>query len=166
VTNDDTSERPLVKPRRARRSDGVRSDAAILEAAARLFLERGYDAVSMDDIGGAAGLARQTVYNRFRDKEDVFAATIERHWANWGWEPIAHLAWLHGEGRLLCPRPDIAAGEFFGLVQEFCVWPKVMGLTDSLALTPPTNTMIDEAIATFMARYGAEYGDTVGTMSI
>jgi hypothetical protein len=67
---------------------------------------------------------------------------------------IAHLDWLHGQGRLRCPRPDIAAGQFVGLVQEFCVWPKVMGLTDSLALTPPVETVIDEAIATFMARYG------------
>jgi AcrR family transcriptional regulator len=215
--NDDSADRPLIKPHRAPRSDGLRSDAAILEAAARLFLERGYDAVSMDDIGGAAGLTRQTVYNRFKDKEGVFAAAIERHWANWGRDPqvaqvsphdpietqlravarsivafsderqlafqkmiiaesrrdptlgeaafkagkgaymrrfIAHLAWLHGEGRLHCPRPDIAAGQFVGLVQEFCVWPQVMGLTHSLALTPPTDTVIDEAIATFMARYG------------
>jgi len=214
---DDTAEPPLAAPRRAGRSDAARSDAAIVEAATALFLERGYDAVSMDDIARAAGLTRQTVYNRFGDKESVFAATIERHWATWGREPriaevsphdpvetqlravarsivafsderqlafqkmiiaesrrdptlgeaafqagkgaymsrfVAHLAWLHGQGRLRCPRPDIAAGQFVGLVQEFCVWPKVMGLTHSLRLAPPADTVIDEAIATFMARYG------------
>ncbi len=43
---------------------------------------------------------------------------------------------------------------FVGLVREFCVWSKVMGLAHSLGLTPPVETVIDEAIATFMARYG------------
>jgi AcrR family transcriptional regulator len=215
--NEGVVEPPPVTPRRASRSDALRSEAAILEAAADLFLERGYDGVSVDDVARAAGVTRQTVYNRFRDKRGLFAETIERHWTNWGRGPrveevspadpvetqlravaraivaftderqlalqkliiaearrdpalgeaafkagkgahmsrfIAHLTWLHGEGRLCCPRPDIAAGQFVGLVQEFCVWPKVMGLTDSLGLMPPADTVIDEAIATFMARYG------------
>ena len=40
------------------------SRGAIIEAAARLFLERGFGSVSMDDLAKAAGVARRTLYNQ------------------------------------------------------------------------------------------------------
>src|SRR5499425_2716386 len=45
---------------------------AIVEAAARLFLERGFGSVSMDELAAAAGLARRTLYNQFASKEEIF----------------------------------------------------------------------------------------------
>lgn len=56
------------------------SPSTILDAAQRLFLERGFDGVSLDQVGKAAGLTRQTVYNRFGSKEAVFRAVVDRHW--------------------------------------------------------------------------------------
>ncbi|MEJ8546411.1 TetR/AcrR family transcriptional regulator [Brevibacillus borstelensis] len=41
----------------------------ILEAAGRLFAERGYDAVTMREIAKAAGCSHTTIYIYFKDKE-------------------------------------------------------------------------------------------------
>ncbi len=48
------------------------SRQAIVEAAQRLFLERGFGAVSMDELAAAAGVARRTLYNQFSSKEEIF----------------------------------------------------------------------------------------------
>src|SRR3954466_5347804 len=48
------------------------SREAIVEAAQRLFLERGFGAVSMDELAEAAGVARRTLYNQFASKEEIF----------------------------------------------------------------------------------------------
>ncbi|MFZ5616408.1 MAG: TetR/AcrR family transcriptional regulator [Pseudomonadota bacterium] len=52
-------------------------EAAIIEAARATFLAHGYDAASMDQIALAASVSKRTVYNRFRSKEELFAAAIE-----------------------------------------------------------------------------------------
>lgn len=51
--------------------------AAILAAARGLFLERGYDAVTIRDVIRRTDLASGTFYNYFRTKEEVFRALIE-----------------------------------------------------------------------------------------
>jgi len=48
------------------------SREAIVEAAERLFLQRGFGSVSMDELAEAAGLARRTLYNQFASKEEIF----------------------------------------------------------------------------------------------
>ena len=47
------------------RADAQRSEDAILAAARTLFLDAGYDGVNLDRVAEAAGVSRQTVYNRF-----------------------------------------------------------------------------------------------------
>jgi TetR/AcrR family transcriptional regulator of autoinduction and epiphytic fitness len=51
---------------------------AIVEAAERLFLERGFGAVSMDELAEAAGVARRTLYNQFSSKEEIFREMLRR----------------------------------------------------------------------------------------
>src|SRR5271155_53601 len=51
---------------------------AIVEAAVRLFLERGFGAVSMDELAEAAGVARRTLYNQFTSKEEIFREMLLR----------------------------------------------------------------------------------------
>ena len=51
-------------------------EAAIIEGARKTFLARGFDAASMDQIALRAGVSKRTVYNRFRSKEELFAAAI------------------------------------------------------------------------------------------
>lgn len=50
--------------------------AAILDAAKQLFVEMGYQGVSMDQIAAAAGVSKLTVYSHFGDKETLFSAAI------------------------------------------------------------------------------------------
>jgi len=54
----------------------------LLEAACKLFLEDGYDAVSMQQIAEAAGMTKGAPYYHFRNKDDlfmqVFVLSIER----------------------------------------------------------------------------------------
>jgi AcrR family transcriptional regulator len=48
------------------------------EAAMALFIERGYDAVTVADIAQRAGLTKRTFFNHFADKREViFAAADE-----------------------------------------------------------------------------------------
>ena len=45
---------------------------AISDAATRLFMERGFDQVTIDEIAEAADVGRMTVFNHFPRKEDMF----------------------------------------------------------------------------------------------
>ena len=56
----------------------TRSRALIMDAAARVFLQRGYPGTSVDDIAAEAGVSKRTVYNVFDDKEQLFRAIIGR----------------------------------------------------------------------------------------
>jgi AcrR family transcriptional regulator len=49
---------------------------AILDAATTLFLRDGYQATSMDEIAGLAGVSKQTVYSQFGDKENLFRDVV------------------------------------------------------------------------------------------
>jgi len=49
---------------------------AILEAARKVFLDIGFGATSMDAIAVAAKVSKQTVYNHFGSKEELFAAMV------------------------------------------------------------------------------------------
>lgn len=49
----------------------------ILEAARKLFVERGYVATKMSDIAELAGLSKGGVYFHFVSKEEVFSALVE-----------------------------------------------------------------------------------------
>lgn len=62
-----------------RESNKLANRSAILEAARSVFLESGYDAVTVRDVIGATHLAAGTFYNYFRTKEEVFRALIEQH---------------------------------------------------------------------------------------
>ncbi len=59
-----------VPDRRTRKRLATR--LSISDAATRLFFERGFDAVTVDEIAEAADVGRMTVFNHFPRKEDMF----------------------------------------------------------------------------------------------
>jgi TetR/AcrR family transcriptional regulator len=67
---------------RPRVRDAGRSRRAILDAAEALFAERGFEAVSLHEIGEAAGLSRGTPSYFFGSKQDLYVAVLERVFAD------------------------------------------------------------------------------------
>ncbi len=51
--------------------------ARICEAAADLFFDRGFAAVTMEEIAVAVGIRRSTLYLHFRDKDEILSAIAE-----------------------------------------------------------------------------------------
>lgn len=49
---------------------------AMMDAAARLFLQQGFSGTSVDDIAAQAGVSKQTVYKHFADKEQLFREIV------------------------------------------------------------------------------------------
>jgi AcrR family transcriptional regulator len=188
------------------------SREAIVDAAARLFLERGFGAVSMDELAVAAGLARRTLYNQFANKEEIFREMllrVSRQLENafpsgietegdvetvlrviarvilglhknpeylgflrmviadarqfpWIAEEFAavmdpqterlsrYLGHLTEMGILTCEKPTLAAHQFMGILNEFSLWPWMIGRDRALA---PDKDVVDEAIEMFLRRY-------------
>ncbi len=61
---------PVLSDRRTRKRLATRQ--SISDAATRLFIARGFDHVTVDEIAAAADVGRMTVFNYFPRKEDMF----------------------------------------------------------------------------------------------
>lgn len=76
-----------------------RREQEILATAEQLLIERGYAALTMDDLADAVGISKPTLYQHFKSKEDLAARVIvnamqmleaylqEPH----GGDPLAHI---------------------------------------------------------------------------
>jgi len=188
------------------------SREAIVEAASRLFLQRGFGSVSMDELAEAAGLARRTLYNQFTSKEEIFREMLLRvsgHLEDafppgietqgdveevlrlvarmimelhrrpeylgflrmvvadsrqfpWIAEEFAavmdplterlarYVAHLTAMGVLECQNPTLAAHQFMGILNEFSLWPWMMG-RDRLAV--PADDVVEETVRMFLRHY-------------
>ncbi len=67
----------VLAPTRKVRADAARNRAAVLDAAARLFAERGVGGVSMDEVAAAAGVGKGTLFRRFGDKAGLATALLD-----------------------------------------------------------------------------------------
>ncbi|MBS1882493.1 MAG: TetR/AcrR family transcriptional regulator [Actinobacteria bacterium] len=104
-----------------------RQEAAVYEAAMRLFLERGYAAVSLADIAAAVGLKRNSLYRYFPDKAHILLRWLRRelpeqvaeseHLLGGGGDPLERIQdWAtyqldyarRPEHRLIAALPDLA----------------------------------------------------------
>ncbi|WP_235834727.1 TetR family transcriptional regulator [Actinomadura logoneensis] len=63
--------------RTTRRERREQTRAALLEAAERLWAERGIHGASLDDVASAAGLTKGAVYSNFAGKTDLLLALVE-----------------------------------------------------------------------------------------
>jgi AcrR family transcriptional regulator len=64
--------------KRSKAAQGRATRAALLEAARRLFGERGYAATSTEDVVAAAGVTKGALYHHFGGKPDLFQAVFEQ----------------------------------------------------------------------------------------
>ena len=63
---------------RERERNADRSRELILDAAEKLFADRGYDATSLQDVGTEAGVSRGTPSYFFKSKEQLYQAVLTR----------------------------------------------------------------------------------------
>jgi len=66
---------PLERPTQRSQAKADRR-AALLEAAAALFAERGFNGVSIEDLGSAVGVSGPAVYRHFASKQAVLEALL------------------------------------------------------------------------------------------
>jgi AcrR family transcriptional regulator len=62
---------------RAERSEQTRAE--LIDAARRVFLQRGFHGASLDEICAEAGYTTGAVYSRFGGKDELFLAVVDDH---------------------------------------------------------------------------------------
>ena len=71
-----SGERPRGRGGRPPAEQAGEVDRRILDAATALFLDRGFDATSCDQVAAAAGAGKASIYARYANKEELFAAVV------------------------------------------------------------------------------------------
>ncbi len=64
---------------RPERADAARNRRRILAAAEELFASRGANNVTMEEIAGAAGVGKGTLYRRYPDRASIALALLDEH---------------------------------------------------------------------------------------
>src|SRR5712692_5586943 len=77
-----------------KRANGEASRERILDAAAEIASERGYEGASIALVSERSGLPASSIYWHFEDKDKLIAAVIER----------SYNRWLEGMGAWLLPK--------------------------------------------------------------
>ncbi len=78
---------------------------AILDAAAELFVEKGFEPAALSDIARRAGMAKANLYRYFESKESIFFELYREDLAEWIEEAERRLEPLAGSGDV-----EVAAG--------------------------------------------------------
>lgn len=110
-------------PRRIGRPDQQASEELvrhIVEEAARLFIEQGYTATSIEQVAGAAGSGKQTIYRRFGSKEGLFLAVLKR--------TVDRLVELARSAETLRPKPIDALKESCSAFLDYVLQPDMIQL--------------------------------------
>ena len=111
--------------RRAEYAEATR--AALVDAAAELFAQRGYGATSLDDVAAAVRVTKGAVYHHFKGKRDLFYAVCEQVET----EVVAHV----GQGDVDIRDPWDALVRGVDRYLDACLEPKVQRI---LLLDAPT----------------------------
>jgi len=51
----------------------------ILSVSGKLFLEKGYEKTTTQEIVNETGLSKGTIFHHFKSKEDILAAVLDKH---------------------------------------------------------------------------------------
>jgi AcrR family transcriptional regulator len=74
MSAEDTIAEPPRPPGRPRSPE---ADRAILDAAIELFIEEGYEGMSIEGVAARAGVGKTTIYRRWASKEELIVAAID-----------------------------------------------------------------------------------------
>lgn len=118
---------PTAKPSPSRKSP---KRELLLDAAFRLFYLSGYHAVGIDTILAEAGVAKMTLYNHFKSKDDLIVAALDRRGreiqsarsktlTGAGNDPIAQLSALFDAYEAWFRSPDFNGCAFIRAVSEY-----------------------------------------------
>ena len=86
-----------------KRANGAASRERILDAAAQIASERGYEGSSIALVSRRSGLPASSIYWHFEDKDKLIAAVIERSFNRW----------LEGTGAWVLPKRGVTRRERF-----------------------------------------------------
>jgi TetR/AcrR family transcriptional regulator, mexJK operon transcriptional repressor len=63
--------------------EAIKRDERLIEIAASMFMERGFEGTSIDAVAEAASIGKATLYARYKDKGELFAAVLQRQIDRW-----------------------------------------------------------------------------------
>jgi len=69
--------KPQGRPKGEKRQ---RTRARLLEAAADVIGEKGWDRTSLDEVARRAGMTRGAIYGNFKNREELFLAVVQTRW--------------------------------------------------------------------------------------
>lgn len=67
-----------VSPGRPTREQQAQRDEELLNAALDIFLDRGFERTTMEEIATFVGMSKRTMYARYEDKSALFKAAVQR----------------------------------------------------------------------------------------
>ena len=132
------TETPAERRRRARRKEARPGE--IVEAALRLFADRGFAATKLEDVAAAAGIGKGTIYLYFPTKEDLFRAVVRQ----------AVLPNLEATAVLLRD-PDLSAADILRAIAE-----RFLRLLDTDLTAIPKLVIADSGNFPAIAKFYAE----------
>ncbi|MGN5240838.1 MULTISPECIES: TetR family transcriptional regulator [unclassified Rhodococcus (in: high G+C Gram-positive bacteria)] len=148
-----------VKPRR-RDISAALTKKAVLDAARHLFVTKGFDDTSIDEIARASESSNGAVYHHFRDKQEIFAelfrvsqtAILEATIAamppeSGGWERVEQATRAFFESYVV----DDEARALLAQAINVLGWSRVREFDEGMAI-PLIRAMLDEAIQTGEAK--------------
>jgi AcrR family transcriptional regulator len=91
----------------------ARTRAQLLEAAARVYAERGVDGATLDDVAEEAGFTKGAVYDHFGSKDNLLFALLDEHLG----AEIEEQLRLFEAHRELPTRPQIGADRWIEHIQ-------------------------------------------------
>lgn len=134
--------------------------ATLIEAAERIFVEKGYEATTMDEIAAAAGFAKGTLYHYFTTKADLLQVLRE----NFDKE-IARRIQLHVES---CPADDWRGRITSWIDAAITAYFEMIDLHDVVIYglgMPFRHTMADSEVTKYLAQLIAD-GTKAGAWQI
>jgi AcrR family transcriptional regulator len=126
------------RPATRRRLSGEQRRASLLDAAARVFARRGFDAARIEEIGQAAGVSKALIYEHFPGKRDLYAEVVK----NGTDEALGRVAEAAAPGLAGVDLLEAALGAFLDFVAERpYVWRVI-----TQDVTDPTIVALDESM--------------------